>query len=101
MYFNLINKIVIYLYEARLTWICPPAKRLREKEMFDKLEDLEKRYEEIQAELADPGVINDQARFKKLMKEQTDLSELIEKYREYKAAKKTIDAFAQELGDQL
>ena len=59
--------------------------------MFDKLEDLEKRYEEIQAELADPGVINDQARFKKLMKEQTDLSELIEKYREYKAAKKTIE----------
>lgn len=58
--------------------------------MFDKLEDLEKRYEEIQAELADPAVINDQARFKKLMKEQTDLTELIEKYREYKAAKQTI-----------
>ncbi len=58
--------------------------------MFDKLEDLERRYEEIQAELSDPMVINDQARFKKLMKEQTDLCELIERYREYKAAKQTI-----------
>lgn len=58
--------------------------------MFDKLEDLIKRYEEIQNELADPQVVNDQARFKKLMKESTDLSELVETYNTYKKEKQNI-----------
>ena len=40
--------------------------------MFDKLDDLLKRYEEIQLELADPMVTGDQSRFRKLMKEQMD-----------------------------
>ncbi len=59
--------------------------------MFDKLEDLLIRYEELQAELNDPEVINDQNRFRKLMKEQNDLSELVEKYREYKQTKQNIE----------
>lgn len=59
--------------------------------MFDKLEDLLIRFEELQAELNDPMVINDQARFRKLMKEQNDLSEIVEKYREYKQTKKNIE----------
>lgn len=61
------------------------------KDMFDKLEDLLIRFEELQAELNDPMVINDQARFRKLMKEQNDLSEIVEKYREYKQTKKNIE----------
>lgn len=59
--------------------------------MFDKLEDLLIRFEELQAELNDPMVINDQVRFRKLMKEQNDLSEIVEKYREYKQTKKNIE----------
>ena len=59
--------------------------------MFDKLEDLVRRYEEIQNELSEPGVTNDQSRFKKLMKEQSDLAGIVEKYREYKKAQQTVD----------
>ena len=53
--------------------------------MFDRLEDLVLRFQEIQDELSDPMVVSDQNRFRKLMKEQTDLSEIVEAYKEYKA----------------
>lgn len=59
--------------------------------MFDKLEDLLIRYQEIMDELSDPGVINDQDRYRKLMKEQNDLSEIVETYKEYKATKQGIE----------
>ena len=59
--------------------------------MFDKLEDLVRRSEEIQNELAEPGVTNDQSRFKKLMKEQSDLAGIVEKYGEYKKAQQTAE----------
>ena len=59
--------------------------------MFDKLEDLELRYQEILNELSEPGVLDDQSRYRKLMKEQTDLGPIVEKYKEYKVAKKGID----------
>jgi len=55
--------------------------------MFDKLEDLEKKLQEIMDELSKPDVVNDQDRFRKLMKEQSDLAPVVEKYNEYKAAK--------------
>ena len=56
--------------------------------MFDRLEDLLHRYEEIMNELSEPGVADNQDRFRKLMKEQSDLTPLVEAYREYKKAKK-------------
>ncbi len=59
--------------------------------MFDRLEDLVLRFQEIQDELSDPMVVSDQNRFRKLMKEQTDLSEIVEAYKEYKAAKAGIE----------
>jgi peptide chain release factor 1 len=59
--------------------------------MFDKLEDLLIRFEEILEELNDPHVINDQNRFRKLMKEQNDLSAIVDKYKEYKGAKQGIE----------
>lgn len=59
--------------------------------MFDKLEDLLIRYEEIIQELNDPGVINDQNKYRKLMKEQSDLIAIVDKYKEYKATKEAID----------
>lgn len=54
--------------------------------MFDNLEDLLKHYEEIMAELGSPEVANDQERFRKLMKEQSDLLPLVNAYRNYKQA---------------
>lgn len=59
--------------------------------MFDKLEDLLIRFQEILDELNEPSVVNDQNRFRKLMKEQTDLSPIVEKYKEYKSTKESIE----------
>lgn len=59
--------------------------------MFDKLEDLLKRFEEILEELNDPSVVNDQQRFRKLMKEQNDLTPIVDTYKEYKQAKQSIN----------
>ena len=59
--------------------------------MFDKLEDLLVRYEELMSELSEPDVANDAVRFRKLMKEQSDLTPLVEAYREYKKNKQAID----------
>lgn len=52
--------------------------------MFDKLEDLIGRYEELMGLLNEPGVANDPQRFRALMKEQSDLAPIVEAYREYK-----------------
>ena len=59
--------------------------------MFDKLEDLLIRYEEIMSELQEPDVVNDQNRFRKLMKEQNDLTPIVEAYKEYKESKQAIE----------
>ena len=58
--------------------------------MFDKLEDMLIRYEEIMNELNEPDVTNNQARFRKLMKDQSDLTPLVEAYTEYKKCKETV-----------
>ena len=59
--------------------------------MFDKLEDLLIRYEELMSELGEPGTADDQARFKRLMKEQSDLAPIVEAYSEYRNCKKTVE----------
>ena len=46
--------------------------------MFDRLEDIVKHYEELMFELNNPSVAEDQKRFRKLMKEQSDLTPLVE-----------------------
>ena len=51
--------------------------------MFDKLDDLLIRFEEILSELQEPDVANDQNRFRKLMKEQADLTPIVDAYTEY------------------
>ncbi len=61
------------------------------KEMFDRLEDLVRRYEEITNELTEPSVVNDQNRFRKLMKEQADLQPLVDAYIEYKKCQETVE----------
>lgn len=59
--------------------------------MFDKLDDLLIRYEEIMSELSEPDVANDQDRFRKLMKEQSDLAPIVETYTKYKNNKQAIE----------
>ena len=59
--------------------------------MFDKLEDLLIRYEEIMGELHEPTVTENQQRFRKLMKEQSDLAPIVEAYTEYKKCKQDIE----------
>ena len=56
--------------------------------MFDKLEDLLIRFEELMGELSSPDVTSNQERFRKLMKEQSDLTPIVEAYKEYKKSLK-------------
>ncbi|MCI9124095.1 MAG: peptide chain release factor 1 [Eubacterium sp.] len=58
--------------------------------MFDKLEDLILRYEEVMNQISEPGAADDTARFRKLMKEQSDLAPIVEAYRAYRKAKQDI-----------
>ena len=59
--------------------------------MFDKLEDLLIRFEELMSELSEPDVANDPVRFRKLMKEQSDLTPIVNAYKEYKQCKQNIE----------
>lgn len=64
--------------------------------MLDKLEAVENRYEQIGVELTRPEVVSDNEQFKRLMKEHSELTPIVEKYREYRAAKQS-EAEAAEL----
>ena len=68
--------------------------------MFDKLEDLLIRLEEVLSELQEPNVANDQNRFRKLMKEQNELTPIVEAYKEYKACKQAIEDSLQMLEEE-
>ena len=59
--------------------------------MFDRLDDILIRYQQVMEELNDPDVVNDQPRFRKLMKEQNDLAPIVEKYTEYKQEKQNVE----------
>lgn len=59
--------------------------------MFDKLDDTLRHYEELMNTLSEPDVANDTVRFRKLMKEQSDLAPIVETYKEYKQCKQNID----------
>ncbi len=59
--------------------------------MFDKLDNVEKRYEELNTQISDPKIIADQNEWKKLMKEHADIEDIVLKYREYKKALQTIE----------
>lgn len=59
--------------------------------MFDKLEAIVERFNEINEQLTKPEVVNDQNKYRKLMKEQSDLEPIVEAFEEYKKCKETID----------
>ena len=58
--------------------------------MFQRLDDLLMRYEDLTAELNNPSVVEDQKRFRKLMKEQSDLTPLVDAYKEYKSCQQSV-----------
>ncbi|MFB3139768.1 MAG: peptide chain release factor 1 [Candidatus Acidiferrales bacterium] len=58
--------------------------------MFDKLKQVEARFEELNQQLADPAVLADGVRYQKTAKAQAEISELVEKYREWKQVEKGV-----------
>lgn len=59
--------------------------------MFEKLEELEKKYEELNKDLSDPKIIANQVEFQKCAKLHSDISKTVLKYKEYKSLIKEID----------
>ena len=69
--------------------------------MFDQLQELVDKYHIIGDQISQPEVIADQERWQKLMKEHSDLKEIVEKYEEYKATLQAIDDALMMLEDNL
>jgi len=68
--------------------------------MFEKLQAIENRYEELNMRLAEPSVMNDQEQYLKLMKEHSELAEIVEKFREHKKYKKALEEAKQMLDEK-
>ena len=68
--------------------------------MFDRLDDILIHFEELMQELASPGVTDDPKRFQRLMKEQADLTPLVETYKAYKDARQTAEDSLQILEEE-
>ncbi len=85
------EKIPERLSESQETEIDGAVAAPREVNMFDRLEDLLVRFEELLNMLNDPSIIADQSRFQKLMKEQGSLQPLVDTYKEYKNCKQTVE----------
>ena len=62
-----------------------------ENTMFDKLDSVMLRFEDIQRELASPDIASNQSRFRKLMKEQSELTPLVEAYGEYRDCRRAAE----------
>ena len=58
--------------------------------MFDKLESIEAKYEDLSVQMGDPEVLSDQSKYAKITKQHRDLEEVVAKYRQYKAIDKGI-----------
>ena len=67
--------------------------------MFERIEEIEIKHVELEDKVNDPEIIADQAQWRKLMKEYSDITPIIEKYREYKTAKQAIEDSLEMLKD--
>ena len=68
--------------------------------MFDNLDAVEKNYEELTKKISDPEVISNQNEWRKMMKEQSDLEPIVQKYREYKNVQKELEEAKEMLNDK-
>ena len=67
--------------------------------MFQKLEDLEKKYIDLTEKISDPEVISRQNEWKVMMKEHSELEPIVEKYREYKKVEKNLEEAKEMMND--
>ena len=67
--------------------------------MFERIEEIEIKHVELEDKVNDPEIIADQTQWRKLMKEYSDITPIIEKYREYKTAKQAIEDSLEMLKD--
>ena len=67
--------------------------------MFEKIEELERRFQELEALLADPAVIANQVEFRKLSREHAELRDLVEAYRSYRKVLAEIEGNRELLAD--
>jgi peptide chain release factor 1 len=68
-------------------------------EMFERIEELERRFQELEALLADPAVIANQVEFRKLSREHAELRDLVEAYRRYRKVLTEIEENRELLAD--
>lgn len=69
--------------------------------MFDKLDFIEEKYNSLNSRVSDPEIIADTPLWTKLCKELSDITPIVEKYREYKKAKDDIDEAKEMLSDKI
>ena len=67
--------------------------------MFDKLSFIEERFAELEKKIADPEIISNQELWRKLCKEHSDISPIVEKYKEYKLLNENISEAKEMLAD--
>ena len=67
--------------------------------MFQKLDSVEKRYEDLTIKISDPDIISKQDEWKNYMKEHAEIEQIVEKYREYKKVKQAIEDAKEMLED--
>ena len=67
--------------------------------MFENLEEIEVKYEDLTRKISDPEVISNQEEWRKMMKEHSDIEPIVLKYREYKTVKKNFEDFKEMLND--
>jgi peptide chain release factor 1 len=68
--------------------------------MFERLDQIEARYEELTQALASPDITNDSAKFQKTAKAHSEITPIVEKYREYKDLKRGIAESRAMLADE-
>src|ERR1700756_385186 len=68
--------------------------------MFERLDQIEARYEELTQALASPEVIGDSAKYQKTAKAHSEIADIVEKYREFKDLKKGIAESKAVLADE-
>ena len=64
---------------------------MKETLMLEKLEELEKKYDELTVSVSDPNLINDQANWQKMIKNRAELEEVVQAYQDYKECLSAID----------
>ncbi|SFQ98227.1 peptide chain release factor 1 [Desulfoscipio geothermicus] len=69
--------------------------------MLDKLDSLEKKYEELSELIADPQVMEDQGRWQQYVKSHSELTEVVTVYRDYKRVTAELEDVQQMLRDKL